>query len=180
MHSLGRAIVCAAVLAGFAVAQQPPVKDDSAAANQSAGAAAAAPAKNPVLSQLARLQAAKTVYIKKGIGGNDIPFNVISNGFDGWAKYLVVNSPEQADLIVEVNAPEEVDASSVTVTSSSSSGTINGKEDVPRHADQGRSDGCSKQDSAVAEQRATKGRYQEDFKGRQSGRGVAEDIPAVP
>src|SRR4051794_24534264 len=57
-------------------------------------------AKQPVISPTARLTAAKTIYIKKVNGSNDIPFNVISNSFDGWAKYMVIASPEKADLIV--------------------------------------------------------------------------------
>jgi hypothetical protein len=81
----------------------------------------------PVIAPMARLNAAKTVYLKK-LGGNDIPFNVIANAFDGWAKYMVISSPEKADLIVEITAPEQED-SGFAISSSSSSGEVNNKHD---------------------------------------------------
>jgi hypothetical protein len=91
-------------------------------------APATASPKQPVISPTARLNAAKTVYIKRLAGGNDIPFNVIANGFDGWAKYMVVSSPDKADLIVEVTAPEQED-SGLAISSNSSSGEVNNKHD---------------------------------------------------
>ena len=84
-------------------------------------------AAKPVISQTARLNAAKTVYIKM-LPGNEIPFNVISNGFDGWAKYVVVSSPEKADLIVEVSAPE-VDESGIAITATTSKDDAYGKKE---------------------------------------------------
>ncbi len=61
----------------------------------------------------ARLLAAKTVYLKNSCAV-DIPFNIIEAGFESWPRYLTVNSPDQADLIVEVVAPEEVSSASVS------------------------------------------------------------------
>jgi len=55
----------------------------------------------------ARMAAAKTVYLRNA-GGTDIPFNVIQAGIESWPRYLVVNSPDQADLIIEVLSPEEI------------------------------------------------------------------------
>src|SRR3569832_1426715 len=85
-------------------------------------------APKPVISTNARLAAAKTVYLTAKESHSDIPYNVISNGFDGWAKYVVVPSPEKADLIVEVSATERED-SGMAVSSNTSTGSINGKED---------------------------------------------------
>ena len=85
-------------------------------------------APKPVISQTARLNAAKTVYITKVNGSNDIPFNVITNGFDGWAKYVVISDESKADLIVQVSATEKED-SGFAVSSNTSTGSINGKND---------------------------------------------------
>lgn len=70
----------------------------------------------------ARLTAAKTVYMRQG-EGSDIPFNVIESGIEGWGRYTLVPSPEKADLIVDVSAPEDSAAgisSSVTTDSGAS------------------------------------------------------------
>lgn len=81
--------------------------------------APAAP-KTPALSPTARLQAAKTAYLKNA-GGSEIPFNVISDGVQGWGRYQIVSSPEKADLIIEVTSPNNgtgVSVSSTTTTDS--------------------------------------------------------------
>ena len=63
--------------------------------------------KNPAyVSPSARLAAAKTVFMKN-IRGSDIPFNVISGGMEGWGRFLLVDSPEQADIIIEVTSPDD-------------------------------------------------------------------------
>ena len=98
-----RFIVLAIVLASSLFAQQAPAPTAPPAQSD---AAAPAVAKQPVIPQTARLNAAKTVYIKRSEAHNDVPFNVIANGFDGWAKYLVVSSPEKADLVIEVSSTE--------------------------------------------------------------------------
>jgi len=102
----------------YAFARQAPAPD----------AASATSAPKPVISTSARLSNAKTVYLTAKESHNDIPFNVIANGFDGWAKYVVVSSPEKADLIVEISATERED-SGFAVSSNTSTGSINGKED---------------------------------------------------
>jgi hypothetical protein len=43
----------------------------------------------------------------KNAGGSDIPFNVISREFEGWAHYLLVDSAEKADLIIEIQSPDD-------------------------------------------------------------------------
>ena len=58
------------------------------------------------LSPQARLVAARNVYLRNA-GGSDIPFNVIQSGIESWPRYTIVNSPEKADLIIEVLSPEE-------------------------------------------------------------------------
>ena len=63
--------------------------------------------KNPAyVSPSARLAAAKTVFMKNN-GGSEIPFNVISGGLEGWARFLLVDSPEQADIVIEVTSPDD-------------------------------------------------------------------------
>ncbi len=58
------------------------------------------------LATPARLAAAKTIYVKLG-QGSELPFNIISNAFESWGRYLPAKSPEKADLVVEVSAPNE-------------------------------------------------------------------------
>jgi hypothetical protein len=63
--------------------------------------------KNPAyLSPSARLAAAKTVFMKNN-GGSETPFNVISGGVEGWARFFLVDSPEQADIVIEVTSPDD-------------------------------------------------------------------------
>ena len=59
----------------------------------------------PALSPTARLAAAKTAYLKNA-GGSEIPFNVISESVEGWGRFQIVGTPEKADIIIEVTAPE--------------------------------------------------------------------------
>jgi hypothetical protein len=48
---------------------------------------------------------AKTVFVKQ-IAGNDMVFDIVNNAIVGWPRYIVVDSPEKADLLVEISAPE--------------------------------------------------------------------------
>lgn len=59
-----------------------------------------------------RLAEAKNVFLRNA-GGTDIPFNVIQAGIESWPRYTIVDSPEKADLIIEVQAPEDTTSSSV-------------------------------------------------------------------
>ncbi len=64
-------------------------------------------AKKPVfVSPSARLASAKTVVVQNA-GGTEIPYNVIAAGLEGWARFQLVDSPSQADIIVEVTSPED-------------------------------------------------------------------------
>lgn len=76
------------------------------------------PAKPPApkpLSPTARLMAAKTVFLKNA-GGSDVPFNVISDGLQGWGRFQTVNSPALADIVIEVTSPTTGNGISVSST----------------------------------------------------------------
>jgi hypothetical protein len=64
------------------------------------------PATSGAAAHYDRMAAAKSVFLKNA-GGSDIPFNVISRDFEGWAHYLLVDSPDNADLIIEIQSPDE-------------------------------------------------------------------------
>ncbi|HLJ27655.1 MAG TPA: hypothetical protein VKY85_13175 [Candidatus Angelobacter sp.] len=53
-----------------------------------------------------RMAAAKTVFLKN-VGGSDIPFNVISRNFESWGRYILVDSPDNADMAIEIQSPDE-------------------------------------------------------------------------
>ncbi|ABF41106.1 hypothetical protein Acid345_2105 [Candidatus Koribacter versatilis Ellin345] len=74
--------------------------------------------KAPVLSPSARLAAAKTAYLKNA-GGSEIPYNVISDGVEGWGRYKLVQDPTEADIIIEVMAPSSSNGVSVSAGTSS-------------------------------------------------------------
>ncbi len=61
------------------------------------------PAARPV-NPSARLAAAKTAMVRNA-EGSDIPYDVISSAMESWGRFTLVDSPEKADIIVEVSAP---------------------------------------------------------------------------
>jgi hypothetical protein len=63
------------------------------------------PPDRALISPLARLKAAKTMYVKN-LGATDIPYNVIENGLEAWPRFVIVDSPDQADVILQVEAPD--------------------------------------------------------------------------
>lgn len=80
----------------------------------SVGSALAQEAKKPMaIAPSARLAAAKTAYVRHG-GGNEIPYNAVLSGMEGWARYTLVDSPEKADIIVEVTSPGETNGVSIS------------------------------------------------------------------
>jgi hypothetical protein len=121
-YIISASLFLAIILGSSVFGQQPQVPPPHLDPDPAAKAAA-----KPVISPIARLNAAKTVYIRK-LPGNEIPYNVIANGFDGWAKYVVVASPEKADLVVEVSAPE-VDESGIAISATTSKDDAYGKHD---------------------------------------------------
>jgi hypothetical protein len=84
----------------------------------------APPEPKKYLTPQQRLQQAKAVYLRNA-GGTEVPFNIIQAGFESWPRYTMVNSPDKADLLVEVLAPQESTGTSV---SSKISTDTNGKQ----------------------------------------------------
>ncbi len=74
--------------------------------------------KAPSLSPASRLAAAKTAYLKNA-GGSDIPFNVISDGVQGWGRYKLVSDPTEADIVIEVMSPSTGNGVSISATTNS-------------------------------------------------------------
>lgn len=64
--------------------------------------AAAAP-----LSPAARLAAAKTAYLHKTGNGDNAAYDVVSTTLDGWGRFTMVNSPEKADIVIEIYSHAE-------------------------------------------------------------------------
>ncbi len=79
------------------------------------------------LSPSQRLAAAKNVYIKQS-GGSEVPYNVFVGGIEGWGRYVVVDSPEQADLIIDIKSPDDDRSAHV---SSDSKTHVKGSGGVP-------------------------------------------------
>jgi hypothetical protein len=71
-----------------------------------------------------RIAKAKNVFLKRA-GGSEIPYNVISSAFEGWGRYVLVDTSEKADIIVEIAAPS--DDSGVRVSSSTKTSPETGK-----------------------------------------------------
>ena len=112
-------ILCSVfLLASFAGAQQSASSTTSA---QPEKPAASEPAKP--LSASSRLAAAKTAFVKRA-GGGDTAYDAIRDAIDGWGRFVLVDKPENADITIEVSAPE--DNSGVSITSSTSTNNTTG------------------------------------------------------
>lgn len=72
------------------------------------------PAKPP-MSPTARLKEAKTAFVKN-VDGSDIGYDTVATTLDGWGRYKLVDSPEKADLLIEITSPDE--GGGVSVSSS--------------------------------------------------------------
>ena len=81
------------------------------------------PKASPPLDPTARLTAAKTAFLKNA-GGSAVPFNVVSEEIEGWARYQIVKVPEKADIIIEVTSPGT--GGGVSVSSSTSTDARSG------------------------------------------------------
>ncbi len=92
-----------------------------ASAQDTGAKAAQTPASKPVLSPTARLQAAKTAFVKN-VDGSDIGYDTVATTLEGWGRYKLVDSPAKADLVIEVESPRD-DQGGVSVSSSSSTAT---------------------------------------------------------
>jgi len=82
------------------------------------------PKKNPPVTPTTRLAAAKTAFLKNA-GGSSIPFDVISTSMEGWGRFSIVNTPDNADIIVEVLSP--TGGGSVSVSSTTNAPSRNGQ-----------------------------------------------------
>lgn len=72
--------------------------------------------KKPVVQTPAtRLAEARSAQIVRTRGGSNIPYDVIKSTMDGWMRFTLVDTPEKADIIVEIVTSGE---SSVQVSSS--------------------------------------------------------------
>jgi hypothetical protein len=68
----------------------------------SPSSASAPEKKRPIMqTPSVRLTSARTVLIARTRGG-DIPYDVIRTTIDGWGRFTLVKSTEQADLVIEV------------------------------------------------------------------------------
>jgi hypothetical protein len=72
-----------------------------------------------------RLASAKNVFVYRAHGSR-IPFDVIKSTLEGWGRFTLVETPEKADLLIEVSSTGD---SSVQVSSSSSVSAETGKEE---------------------------------------------------
>lgn len=82
------------------------------------------PAKPP-LSTLARLQAATTAYLQN-VEGSGIGADTVETTLEGWGRYKLVDSPKDADLIIQVYSPEE-GGGGVSVSSTSGASRTTGR-----------------------------------------------------
>src|SRR5215831_7301700 len=62
---------------------------------------------SPPMSISARLAAAKTAFLKKTGGGDNIAYDVVSSTLEGWGRFTLVNAPEKADIVIEIFSSEE-------------------------------------------------------------------------
>lgn len=85
-------------------------------------AAAQQPPK-PAMTPSAKLAGATSAYLKRA-GAGDIAWNVITTGLEGWGRYKLVDSPDNADVIIEVSQPSE---GGLSVSSSTSTKTPMGE-----------------------------------------------------
>jgi hypothetical protein len=83
-------------------------------------------AKKPLIETPSmRLTSARNVFITR-THGSRIPFDVIKSTVDGWGRFTLVETPDKADLIIEIAASGD---SGVQVSSSSKVSPESGKEE---------------------------------------------------
>jgi hypothetical protein len=84
------------------------------------------PEKKPVIETPSmRLASAKNVYIYR-TRGSRIPADVIRSTIEGWGRFTLVETPDKADLLIEVASSGD---SGVQVSSSSNVSAESGKEE---------------------------------------------------
>src|SRR5205807_487346 len=80
-----------------------------------------APAANPLAVSHDRLASAKNLFLKR-TGGSEIPYNVINASLEGWGRYAVVDTPDKADIVMEIAAPVEDSGTRVSAKTSAETG----------------------------------------------------------
>ncbi|SRR5258708_1773354 len=81
--------------------------------------------KKPVIqTPAARLAEARNAQIVRTRGGSDIPYDVIKSTMDGWMRFTLVDTPDKADIIVEIATSGD---SSIQVSSSNSVSSESGR-----------------------------------------------------
>jgi hypothetical protein len=84
------------------------------------------PEKKPLIETPSmRLAAAKNVFITR-MHGSRIPLDVIKSTLEGWGRFTFVETPEKADLIIEISSTGD---SGVQVSSSSKVSPETGQEE---------------------------------------------------
>jgi hypothetical protein len=85
-----------------------------------------APEKKPLIETPSmRLAAAKTIFITR-THGSRIPLDVIRSTMEGWERFIFVETPEKADLIIEISSTGD---SGVQVSTSSKVSPETGQEE---------------------------------------------------
>ncbi|HEU4414787.1 MAG TPA: hypothetical protein VFT65_08380 [Candidatus Angelobacter sp.] len=119
--SVATAILVAVLMTGISTGQQPQTP-----AQPPATPGALPAEKKPVIqSASTRLAAARNVLIRR-THGNPIPFETISTTVEGWGRFTLVETPDKADLIIEVSSTGD---SGVRVSSSSQVSAETGHEE---------------------------------------------------
>lgn len=88
----------------------------------------AEPPKAETIAPGVRLNQARTAFIRR-LSGSDIPYTVISNGLQGWGHFVIVNDPAKADIVLEVESPE--DTSGLSINSNTKASGLSGEPEPP-------------------------------------------------
>src|SRR5215471_18349161 len=89
------------------------------------------PEKPRLETPAARLANAKNVLVMRA-RGNSIPYDVIRDTVDGWGRFTLVETPDQADLLLQVSTSGG--DSDLRVTSSSGPSLSSGRYDSSNHS----------------------------------------------
>ncbi|HVP65317.1 MAG TPA: hypothetical protein VMT82_10490 [candidate division Zixibacteria bacterium] len=87
------------------------------------------------VSSTARLRAARTIYLREKGRGSHVPFDIISAAFSSWPRFVVVERPEDAELLVDIYGPDDATTLSVQGPLSGSSSYENSAETRNRMQD---------------------------------------------
>jgi len=85
----------------------------------------------PPLSVSARLAAARTAFLKKTGNGDNAAYDVVSSTLEGWGRFALVKSPDNADIVIEIFSESENEGG---ITASAGSDGRRGREGKIRQA----------------------------------------------